>query len=74
LLPPDLWPEILLGADLFSRILHALDVPVFLFGLELWSGVLCGRRILYRLDFLRGFYSRDLLPCILLGRPSLELI
>lgn len=74
LLPPDLWPKILLGADLSSRILDVVDVPVFWFGFELWSGILCGRRVLYGLEFLCGLDSRDLLPSILFGRPSLELI
>jgi len=56
--------------DLCSGILHGPDLSLLLHGPDLFWGILHDLRlgILYRL------YGPDLWPCIVFGRPSLELI
>ena len=88
LLAPDPCPVILPGPDLRSRIFHVPDQPVLVRGSNLCSGILyriyphwiqlgtlygmC-LGILYGLCRLFGLRRLDLHPCILAGRPSLEL-
>lgn len=85
LLAPDLCPVILPGPNLHPRISHVPDQPVLLHGLNLCSGILCGVYLnwirlgtLYRLCLgilygLFGLHRPGLRPCILAGRPRLEL-
>jgi len=82
---PDLCSMMLLGPDLCPRIFHSPDRPVLVHGLNLCSGILCrfclgtlyrlclGTLYGLRLGILHGLYRWDLRPCILAGRPRLEL-
>ena len=71
-------PEILLGPDLRARILHTAELSVLWHGPDLraviFHGLLLGLLCGLCLDILCGLYGLHLGMCILLGRPSQELI